>query len=61
MLHTTSMKKNEAKYGKTYYDAYKRARGVTYDDLKQQKLLTDRGAYMTFLEEKVTHKKFGKS
>ena len=38
----------------TYYDAYKRARGVTYDDLRKQKLLTDRGAYMTFLEEKVT-------
>ena len=37
-----------------YYDAYKRARGVTYDDLRKQKLLTDRGAYMTFLEEKVT-------
>jgi hypothetical protein len=54
MLHTTSMKKNEATYKKSYYDAYKRARGVTYDDLKQQKLLTDRGAYMTFLEEKVT-------
>ena len=38
----------------SYLDAYKRARGVTYDDLRQQKLLTDRGAYMTFLEEKVT-------
>ena len=48
-MHTSSKG-----HKKTYYDAYKRARGVTYNDLKQQKLLTDRGAYMTFLEEKVT-------
>ena len=44
----------QSTHKKTYYDAYKRARGVTYDDLRKQKLLTDRGAYMTFLEEKVT-------
>ena len=42
----------QSTHKKTYYDAYKRARGVTYDDLRKQKLLTDRGAYMTFLEEK---------
>ena len=49
-----SMHTSSKGHKKTYYDAYKRARGVTYNDLKQQKLLTARGAYMTFLEEKVT-------